>query len=109
MPGIRRLRRLRGTWLDPFGYTEERKMERRLIIEYENMIGGLLSALNVTNLRIAAELALLPEKMRGYGHVKQKNVEAARKRESVLLAEFQSVSVACGHVERSIPAHADRT
>ena len=85
---LARLRRLRGTWLDPFGYTEERQMERHLIVEYENTIVQLLVALAPANHRLAVELALLPERMRGFGHVKQKNVDAAEKRKAELLAEF---------------------
>lgn len=87
---IRRMRRLRGTWLDPFGYTDERKMERRLIIEYEDLIGSLLGALSPANYRLAVDLALLPEDLRGFGHVKQKNAEKMKRREKELLAEFRS-------------------
>ncbi len=86
---LARLRRLRGTWLDPFGYTEERKMERRLIVEYEKTMAEILGALGPANHRLAVELALLPERMRGFGHVKQKGVDAAEKRKTELLAEFR--------------------
>jgi len=85
---LTRLRRLRGTRLDPFGYTGERKMERRLILEYEQTIGGVLEALHQGNLEIALEIAALPAQMRGYGRVKAKNVAAAKNREQALLAAF---------------------
>ena len=91
---IWRMRRLRGTWLDPFGYSEERRIERRLIIEYENTIDRLLGALSPVNHRLAVELALLPEALRGFGHVKQKNLEKVKKREKELLAELRRVSAA---------------
>jgi indolepyruvate ferredoxin oxidoreductase len=90
---LARLRRLRGTRLDPFGYTEERRMERRLIIEYEHTIAELLAALGPENHHLAVELALLPERMRGYGHVKQQNVDAAEKRKEELLAEFRRTAL----------------
>jgi indolepyruvate ferredoxin oxidoreductase len=93
---LARLRRLRGTRLDPFGHTEERKMERRLIVEYEHTIAELLLALGPANHRLAVEIALLPERMRGFGHVKQKNVDAAEKRKAELIAAFGSLDIPVG-------------
>ena len=83
-------RRLRGTALDPFGYTEERRMERTLIDEYRRRIESLLPALSAERLKIATEIALLPLQMRGFGHVKQANVALARVREAELLHRFDS-------------------
>ncbi len=85
---LARLRGLRGTWLDVFGYTAERRMERRLIAEYEATIETLLAGLSPEKFALAVEIAALPQKMRGFGHVKLRNVEAAKRREAELLAAY---------------------
>jgi len=84
------LRGLRGTAFDPFGRTAERRLERRLIADYERTVGALLSGLNEGNLDLAVEIAALPLAMRGYGHVKRKNIEAAREREAELMAQYRA-------------------
>ncbi len=78
-------RRLRGGALDLFGRTDERRMERELINQYEARIDELLPRLRVENLALAGEIARLPLSMRGYGHVKIANVALARAREAELL------------------------
>ena len=83
-----KLRKLRGGTFDIFGYTEERKMERRLIGEYEQTIGGLLAKLDGGNVDLAAEIAGIPEHIRGYGHVKEEHLHKAKAREAELLKEF---------------------
>jgi len=83
---LARLRPLRGTALDIFGYSEERRMERRLIGEYEALLGELATSLTPDNHALAVELASLPAKIRGFGHVKASNVEAAKACEAELLA-----------------------
>jgi len=85
---LARLRGLRGTWLDVFGYTAERRMERRLIGEYEATIETLLAGLSPGNFVLAVEIAALPQKMRGFGHVKRRNVESAKRREAELLIAY---------------------
>jgi len=80
------LRPLRGTALDVFGYTKERRMERRLIADYEALIGELAASLSPGNHALAIELASLPAKMRGFGHIKARNVESAKACEAELLA-----------------------
>lgn len=80
---------LRGGALDIFGYTAERKMERALIGQYRDMINGLLSQLNETNLAQAVAIASIPEDIRGYGHVKEKNLAAAKQKEARLLEQFK--------------------
>jgi indolepyruvate ferredoxin oxidoreductase len=80
------LRPLRGTALDIFGYTKERRMERRLIADYEALIGELATSLNPGNHALAIELASLPAKMRGFGHIKARNVDSAKACEAELLA-----------------------
>jgi indolepyruvate ferredoxin oxidoreductase len=84
------LKRLRGTWLDIFGYSEERKMERRLIGEYQATIDQVLATLGQDNHALAVQIAAVPETMRGFGHVKEKNVKAAKQREASLLAAYKS-------------------
>jgi indolepyruvate ferredoxin oxidoreductase len=71
---LARFKGLRGGAFDIFGYTQERKMERALIVEYREMIDSLLATLNADNLATAVELAQLPEQIRGFGHVKQQAV-----------------------------------
>ncbi len=77
---LAKLKFLRGTALDIFGRTEERKMERRLIEAYERSIGVSLAKLTKANLATVIELANLPEHIRGYGHVKHAHVETVRPR-----------------------------
>ena len=84
------LKRLRGTKLDIFGYSEERRMERRLIGEYEATIDSLLATLDQNNHGQAVQIAAIPETMRGFGHVKEKNVTAAKAREASLLAAYRT-------------------
>jgi indolepyruvate ferredoxin oxidoreductase len=84
------LKGLRGTWLDPFGKTAERKRERELIGEYERVVDELSAGLNHDNHAIAVEIAALPERIRGYGHVKERGIEEAKAQESRLLATFRA-------------------
>jgi indolepyruvate ferredoxin oxidoreductase len=83
-------KKLRGTAFDVFGYTEERKMERRLIADYEATIDLILATLDQNNHAMAVQIAGVPETMRGFGHVKEKNVKAAKEREASLLAAYRS-------------------
>ena len=84
------LRRLRGTRLDIFGYTAERRRERHLIGEYEATVETLLAGLDQNNHALAVQIAALPETMRGFGHIKDKNIETAKEREATLLAAYRS-------------------
>jgi indolepyruvate ferredoxin oxidoreductase len=79
---------LRGTPLDLFGRTQERRLERELIPAYMDRIGALLPALSSENLAVATDIAALPLSMRGYGHVKLANIALARVREAELLHRF---------------------
>jgi len=85
---LKSLKGLRGTPLDLFGYTEERRTERALIREYEQAVEQLLQGLSPQNHALAVEIASLPEEIRGYGHIKMKSVAAARKKRGELLAGF---------------------
>jgi indolepyruvate ferredoxin oxidoreductase len=90
---LAKFRRLRGSVLDPFGHTQERKTERRLIREYEGLIEELIGALSADNYRIAVELANLPEYIRGFGHVKQRHIaEFAARRDALLIRLRASVA-----------------
>ena len=89
---LARLRRLRGTVLDPFGYTPERRTERRLIAEYETILDEIERSLSPGNHQAAVELALLPLDIRGFGHVKEANLKRAKAREAELLARFRAPS-----------------
>ena len=84
------LKGLRGTAFDIFGYTEERKTERQLIRDYEALVGEIVAKLTPDNHALAVGLASIPEKIRGFGHVKARHLEVAKKEEAALLAEFRS-------------------
>jgi indolepyruvate ferredoxin oxidoreductase len=94
---------LRGTHFDPFGYTAERKEERQLITQYEDMIGGVCAKLTPVNYRLAVELVKLPEKIRGYGHVKNAAISAYEKHREVLLARFEGKKLSAKTILESIP------
>jgi len=83
---LAKLKFLRGGALDVFGKTAERRLERELIAEYERDIAAMLSGLEASNLDAAVALAALPEQIRGFGHIKLRSVEAARKQREALLA-----------------------
>jgi len=91
MPAMKLLaqgKRLRGSALDLFGRTEERRMERALIDSYLQRIDSLLPGLSAERLKAATDIAALPLSMRGFGHVKLANVALARVREAELLYRF---------------------
>jgi indolepyruvate ferredoxin oxidoreductase len=79
---------LRGTAFDLFGYSEERRGERKLIEDYFARVDMLLSGLNVGNVLLAAEIASIPELIRGYGHVKERHLERALAQQAELLAQW---------------------
>jgi indolepyruvate ferredoxin oxidoreductase len=87
---LARLRHLRGTRLDIFGYSAERKLERQLIADYERVIADLLAGLDHINHDLAVQIAQIPEQIRGYGHVKQAHLEKAKPREAELLTAFRA-------------------
>ncbi|HVZ46009.1 MAG TPA: indolepyruvate ferredoxin oxidoreductase family protein [Ramlibacter sp.] len=91
MPAMKLLamcRRLRGTPLDIFGRTEERRMERELIEQYVRRIEALLPTLSKDRLPTAIEIAALPMTIRGFGHVKLANAALARAQEAELLHRY---------------------
>jgi indolepyruvate ferredoxin oxidoreductase len=86
---LSKFRFLRGTRLDPFGRTEERRTERRLIEDYENLIDELLRTLSPANLATAVALASLPDGIRGYGHIKERNIRQAEAERTKLLERLR--------------------
>ena len=86
---LARLKGLRGTAFDLFGYTAERQRERRLIGEYEAVLAELAAGLDAENHALAVAIAGLPEHIRGFGHVKERNLRKAKAREAELLAAFR--------------------
>jgi indolepyruvate ferredoxin oxidoreductase len=87
---LAKLKFLHGTPLDPFGRSEERRTERRLIEEYEAMLDEMIAGVSPENHALAVELAAIPEQIRGFGHVKLANLAAAHARQQELLAAFRS-------------------
>ncbi|HEY4280930.1 MAG TPA: indolepyruvate ferredoxin oxidoreductase family protein [Conexibacter sp.] len=82
-------KRLRGTRLDPFGHTELRRLERALVDEYEALVQHALTRLDATTAPLVAEIAGLPELVRGYEAIKLRNVERFRARAQELLTRLE--------------------
>ena len=87
---LAKLRFLRGTALDVFGYSEERRTERRLIADYERTLEQLLAQLTPDNHGLAVQIASIPEEIRGFGHVKARHLAAARQKEARLLEAWRA-------------------
>nr|WP_145548833.1 indolepyruvate ferredoxin oxidoreductase family protein [Variovorax boronicumulans] len=86
---LAKLKGLRGTALDVFGRTEERRTERALIREYRASIEEVLAGLNAANHAVALDIARIPELIKGYGHVKERNLAQARQKWAQLQAAFR--------------------
>lgn len=86
---LAKLKGLRGSAFDIFGYTEERRMERGLIGTYEQTIETLISNLSHDNHKLAIEIASFPEHIRGYGYIKEKSVEDAKLNLKMWLSAYQ--------------------
>jgi len=91
---LARLKGLRGSALDPFGRTEERRSERALIGEYRASIEALLPTLRADNRALALEIARLPEGIRGYGHVKARHLATVRPQWQALMARWRTGAAA---------------
>ncbi len=85
---------LRGTAFDPFGYTVERRTERKLVDDYRALLREIGANLTPANHHIAVALAAIPEKIRGFGHVKQRTLAAAKAEEATLLDQFRTGTLA---------------
>jgi indolepyruvate ferredoxin oxidoreductase len=97
MPALRLLapvRRIRGRWFDPFGHTEERRIERQLARDYEALIDEVLASLSADKHALAVAIAKVPENIRGYGHVKLANLATAKGRWRELLDRFHGRTAA---------------
>jgi indolepyruvate ferredoxin oxidoreductase len=92
LPVFRQLakgKRLRGSPWDIFGYTAERKLERKMISDYEAVLAEIERLLSPENYHSAVGLARLPEETKGFGHVKLGNYEKVKQREAALLADLR--------------------
>jgi indolepyruvate ferredoxin oxidoreductase len=87
---LAKLRFLRGTPFDIFGYSEERRSERKLIADYEAMLEEVLSKLTPDTHPLAVGLAAIPEKIRGFGHIKARHLAVAKSEEAALMEQFRS-------------------
>ncbi len=87
---LARLRRLRGTAFDIFGYTAERKRERQLIADYEALVDEVLAGVGPETHGLAVELASVPEGIRGFGHVKEGHLKVAEAHQAQLLEAFRN-------------------
>jgi indolepyruvate ferredoxin oxidoreductase len=93
MPAFRllaKLKFLRGTAFDPFGRTQERRTERKLIADYEALLAAILAGLTPANHHLAVAIAGIPEKIRGFGHVKAWHLKSAKAEEAALLEQFRA-------------------
>jgi indolepyruvate ferredoxin oxidoreductase len=88
---LAKLKFLRGTALDIFGYTAERKVERDLIRQYRETIAALLPSITTDKLPTAVKIARIPEDIRGFGHIKEQHLKAAKEKEAKLLAEYDAL------------------
>jgi len=88
------LKGLRGTRFDLFGYTKERRAERQLIADYISLVDRISPRLSPANYDIAVSLAALPLKIRGFGHVKERNMTAVKAEEAALLDRFDTAGQA---------------
>jgi indolepyruvate ferredoxin oxidoreductase len=87
---LARLKGLRGTPLDVFGYGTERRTERRLIDDYRRVVEELLQSLEAARIPLAVEIASVPEHIRGFGPIKMRHLADAKAREAELLAQWRS-------------------
>ena len=87
---LQRLKFLRGTPFDPFGRSDERRVERELVAEYRQSIEEVLRGLGTANHGLAIEIARVPEAIRGYGHVKARHLAAVRPKWDALMADWRA-------------------
>ena len=90
MPLLARMRGLRGTPWDIFGRTAERRMERQLIADYEATLAEVMGGLNHDNFAMAVRIAEVPDRIRGFGHVKEKALKLAKRAEAEMLELYRA-------------------
>jgi len=95
---LAKMKKLRGTPLDIFSYTEERKSERLLIDEYEQVILTLLTTLSNKNYSLAVKIANLPSDIRGYGHIKEESLRQVKQQQALLLEQYNPPNP-CEYIE----------
>ena len=83
------LKGLRGSAFDIFGYTQERRQERNLVKQYQNTLKDVLPLLTPQNQTLIKEWANIPEQIKGFGHVKERNLKAAMQRWDSLLQQIK--------------------
>jgi indolepyruvate ferredoxin oxidoreductase len=88
---LSKFKALRGTPLDLFGRTEERRAERQLIVDYFALVDEYCQTLTAEKMPLAVELANLPDQIRGFGHVKENNLRPAVRRREDLLKRYAEV------------------
>ena len=88
-PALAKLKGLRGSALDPFGHSEERKEERRLLADYEAEVARLVIELTPERLPLAVKIAAVPQQIRGFGHVKAASIAPAKAEAAKLWAEWE--------------------
>ena len=91
---LARLKGLRGTFFDPFGYLAERRQERKLVEDYELVLTEIIDGLTTANVDVAEQIAWLPMQIRGFGHVKERAIKQAKSEEVFLLQDFRKGTVA---------------
>jgi len=87
------MRQLRGTWLDVLRFDHDRLVERRILARYEALLDEILERLDVENHATAVALARIPEKIRGFGHIKGHHIAVAQIEEERLLDAFRAERV----------------
>ena len=95
LPALRVLaamRRLRGSWLDPFRFSKDHRLARKLLGLFEADFQAIAVDLNPSNLPAAIALARLPATVRGFGHVQEAAATAALARREQLVAEFHAAA-----------------
>jgi indolepyruvate ferredoxin oxidoreductase len=97
---LSKLRFLRGTFLDVFGYTEERRTERALIGEYLLAMEEVSLSFSLERQALALEIARIPDKIKGYGHVKERHLKVARLQWDGLMLDWRTPASA-GEVQSS--------
>ena len=89
---LKKFKFLRGTPLDVFGYNADRRTERQLIADYEALLETIMAELTPANHHVAVALASIPEKIRGYGPVKQRHLDAAKAEEAALREQLRTAA-----------------
>jgi indolepyruvate ferredoxin oxidoreductase len=91
MRTLAKLKWVRGGVLDLFGMTDERRRERYIRDEYIALMRRIAAQLTLDNHAVAVELAEIPERIRGFGHVKLQHIERAEEAQAALLKQFAGV------------------